>query len=143
MDRYRTQRIYVADTLNNRVQAFDRMGKLITAWGEKGSGDGQFHFPIDVAVDTSNGYVFVLDQKNARVQVFTPDWEFLGKWGQPGSREAEFLEPYGIAIDGNDVIYVLDSGNRRVQSFKATLALIPRPVTGRITVNGPPMRPGR
>jgi len=53
------------------VQAFGRMGEFITAWGERGSGDGQFQFPVDVAVDTTNGYVFVLDQNNARVQVFT------------------------------------------------------------------------
>jgi DNA-binding beta-propeller fold protein YncE len=117
VDRYNTGNIYVADTGNNRIQVFSPEGTFLRMWGSKGTGDGEFDSPIDVAVDTSHGFVYVLDRNNARVQVFTPEGEFLGKWGTVGRGDQEFLDPYGIAIDSNDYVFVLDSGNYRVQSF--------------------------
>jgi len=120
VDRYQTGKIYVADTGNNRIQVFTQDGTFLDKWGTKGTGDGQFDSPIDVAVDTSHGYLYVLDSKNARVQVFTPAGDFLGKWGRVGRGEGEFLDPYGIVIDGNDNVYVLDTGNFRVQVFRVS-----------------------
>lgn len=117
-DRHRHRRVYVADTGNNRVQAFTAEGKFLMKWGEKGTGDGQFDRPIDLAVDTARGNVYVLDRRNARVQVFSPDGEFLGKWGSAGRGTMEFMDPYGIAIDANDNVYVVDPGAHRVQAFR-------------------------
>jgi DNA-binding beta-propeller fold protein YncE len=119
VDRYHTKRIYVADTGNNRVQVFNSNGKFINKWGSKGSGDLQFNSPIDIAVDTGSGNVYVLDRKNARVQVFSSDGEYLGKWGKHGGNNNEFIDPYGITIDSEDRVYVMDSGNHRVQVFQA------------------------
>lgn len=118
VDTHQKKRVYVADTGNNRIQAFSFDGRFLLKWGSKGSGDGQFESPIDVAVDVSHGYVYVLDRRNARVQVFDPEGQFLGKWGRPGRGDGEFMDPYGIAIDGNDNVYVMDSGNCRVQAFR-------------------------
>ena len=120
VDRYQTGRIYVADTGNDRIQVFTREGTFLNKWGTTGTSEGQFDSPIDVAVDTSHGYVYVLDRKNSRVQVFTPDGKYIGKWGRVGRGEGEFLDPYGIVIDGNDTIYVLDTGNFRVQAFRVS-----------------------
>jgi hypothetical protein len=39
-------------------------------------------------------------------------------FGEHGRRYGEFWLPTGIYIDNNDLIYVSDSSNQRVQIFK-------------------------
>jgi DNA-binding beta-propeller fold protein YncE len=41
-----------------------------------------------------------------------------------GTANAQFKYPYGIAIDANDVLYVIDAFNYRVQKFSADLQFI-------------------
>ena len=38
-------------------------------------------------------------------------------WGTAGSGDGEFNGPSGIAIDQQDVLYIVDSRNHRVQKF--------------------------
>lgn len=63
--------VYVADTLNHRVQVFNTEGRFLCRWGTQGSGDGQFDVPAGLAVDWA-GHVYVCDRSNNRVQVFAP-----------------------------------------------------------------------
>jgi DNA-binding beta-propeller fold protein YncE len=44
--------VYVADVWNDRIQKFDSNGTFITKWGSSGSGDGEFHSPVGIAVDS-------------------------------------------------------------------------------------------
>ena len=62
--------VYVADTLNHRIQKFASEGVFVTKWGTYGSGDGQFIKPRTVAV-ASDGSVYVVDGNNHRVQKFS------------------------------------------------------------------------
>jgi len=64
-------RLFVADTSNNRILLLDTEGNLITKWGSKGSEDGQFRGPVDVTVDF-RGNVYVVDYINNRIQKFAP-----------------------------------------------------------------------
>ncbi|NJN71212.1 MAG: hypothetical protein HC801_13725 [Nitrospira sp.] len=42
----------------------------------------------------------------------------MARWGgEPGSQEGQFYYPRGLAIGPDDVVYVADSGNNRVQKF--------------------------
>ncbi|MFC1716412.1 T9SS type A sorting domain-containing protein, partial [Candidatus Poribacteria bacterium] len=65
-----SENLYVADSLNSRIQKFDSEGNFLIKWGTKGSDDGQFDSPWDVAVDVS-GNVYVADAANRRIQKFT------------------------------------------------------------------------
>jgi DNA-binding beta-propeller fold protein YncE len=56
---------------NNRVEQFTNAGVFITAFGQPGPNDGQFNYPLGVAVD-ANGNVFVADNSNNRMQQFAP-----------------------------------------------------------------------
>ena len=38
-------------------------------------------------------------------------------WGNQGEGEGQFLRPRGIAVDGEGNVYVVDTGNNRVQKF--------------------------
>jgi DNA-binding beta-propeller fold protein YncE len=86
---------------NARVVKFSKAGKFITAWGRKGSGEGEFDVPHAIAVD-SQERVYVADRSNSRIQVFDANGKFLADWRQ-------FGRPSGVYVDANDVIYVADS----------------------------------
>ena len=60
-------RVWVADSENDRVQVFDSDGRYLTQFGEAGAGEGQFAFPRKVAFDTADN-VWVIDSYNGRVQ---------------------------------------------------------------------------
>lgn len=121
---------YVADGENNRIQKFKLASPcpsgtnqitpgvcFVRSWGNAGTGNGQFNFTADVAVDSS-GKVYVLDNFNRRVQVFKGSGEFITKWGYLGSGDGQFDNPLGIAIDSSGSVYVADTKNDRIQKFK-------------------------
>jgi len=61
--------IFVADFYNHRLQEFTPDGELVQAFGEKGTGEGQFERPVDVAFD-NEGMLYVVDFGNDRIQTF-------------------------------------------------------------------------
>ena len=112
------------DNAGNQTQSSDKtfttlaeiIPQFITRWGSKGSGDGQFKYPGDIAIDAS-GNVYVADSGNDRIQKFTSDGAFIAKWGSEGSGDGQFNSPARIAVDASDNVYVADYGNHRIQKF--------------------------
>jgi DNA-binding beta-propeller fold protein YncE len=86
---------------NARVVKFSKAGKFITAWGKKGTAEGEFDTPHAIAVD-SHEQVYVADRSNSRIQVFDANGKFIADWKQ-------FGRPSGVYVDANDMIYVADS----------------------------------
>ncbi|HET9232673.1 MAG TPA: FlgD immunoglobulin-like domain containing protein, partial [Candidatus Eisenbacteria bacterium] len=125
--------VYVADTLNDRVQKFTNSGVFVSKWGTNGSGNGQLIFPIGVGV--RSGSVYVVDQNNHRVQQFTTNGGYVSQIGtrcQLGSGtgcvdpdgggpnaigDGQFNSPTGIATDRFGFLYVVDTGNSRIEKF--------------------------
>ena len=104
------------DVENPQVLKYDRDGKLLTSWGSRGSGEGQFEFasppggpPLEggsVTLDEM-GDVYVSDVYNNRVQKFDSEGNFLGMWTTIGDN-APFNVPGPISADMNGNIYVAD-----------------------------------
>lgn len=113
----REGRLYVADTLNFRIQIFDRDGRAVRAFGELGDSPGQLNRPKGVAVD-SEGHVYVADSSFNNFQIFDQEGRLLLFVGQNGGAAGEFSLPAGLYIDEQDRIYVADQGNARVQVFQ-------------------------
>ncbi len=116
--------VYIADSVNHRVQLFSQTGLFISKWnkstGGNGNGDGEFYFPRGIAINNS-GAVYVSDSGNNRVQVFTQAGQFLTKWGSVGSINGQFINPVGIGVNSTlDLVYVAETNNRRVQIFSST-----------------------
>jgi len=106
--------MFIADTLNHRVQVFGLDGTFIHKFGTRGRGDGQFECPVGVAVlarsqdrilarsqdrgHPTQDLVYITDQFNDRVQVFGSDGTFVRKWGSKGSANGQFNAPCGVAV---------------------------------------------
>ena len=113
---HKTDKLYVCDRLNHRIQILNRDLTFYDSFGSEGSGDGQLQCPCYVAFDSS-GNVYITDRLNHRVQVFTPKGVFLRKFGSEGGDCENLTDPTGIAIDSNDVVYVTEYGRHRVSLF--------------------------
>jgi DNA-binding beta-propeller fold protein YncE len=113
----RQGRLYVADTLNFRVQVFDRAGAFLKSIGIQGDGPGALNRAKGVGVD-SEGHVYIADSSFNNFQIFDADGQILMFVGTPGSGPGEFLLPAGLFVDSQDRIYVADQGNARVQVFE-------------------------
>jgi len=110
-------RLYVADTLNFRVQIFDADGKVIKTFGTQGDAPGTLNRPKGVGVD-SEGHVYIADSSFNNFQIFDTDGRLLLFVGSGGSGPGEFWLPAGLNVDARDRIYVADQGNARVQVFQ-------------------------
>jgi predicted membrane-bound mannosyltransferase/DNA-binding beta-propeller fold protein YncE len=116
--------IYVADTLNHRIQHFSADGTLLQVWGtyaDLSRGDapaGTFYEPWGVAVGPDST-VYVCDTWNHRIQRFSSQGEFISMWGFFGQGETPFAlwGPRDITINEEGQVFVTDTGNKRVVVF--------------------------
>jgi DNA-binding beta-propeller fold protein YncE len=120
--------LYVADTLNHRIQKFDSNGHFLMTWGSEGSGEGQFNFiygdpahnlAVGGVAAGGDGNIYVADGGNARIQKFDSDGNFLATWGGRGSGEGQFTRPADLTVDQQGSVYVVDDRSQppRIQKF--------------------------
>jgi len=113
----RSGRLYVADTLNFRIQVFNPDGGFLGEFGIQGDTPGTLNRPKGVGVD-SEGHVYVADSSFNNFQIFDAAGQLLLYVGTGGTEPGEFILPAGLCIDDRDRIYVADQGNARVQVFE-------------------------
>jgi hypothetical protein len=83
---------------NTRVVKFDKDGKFVMAWGEKGNPPndtrpGAFDAVHGVQVDPDSRKVYVTDRSSHRIQVFDENGKFLDQFstGTPSTPQVLFL----------------------------------------------------
>lgn len=62
-----------------------------------------------------SGRFLLSDPENHVVYLLNPNGMLSSRWGSFGSGPGEFNTPAGLAVDGEDRVYIADSGNDRVQ----------------------------
>ena len=112
-----SNKIFVCDYGNDRVQMFDTDLNVLGSFGTAGSGDGNFHGPMDIASD-QDGCLYVVDSGNNRVQVFSPNGKYLQSIGKHGHGPNKLCGPHGIHFH-NGKIYITEYHyhNKRVSVF--------------------------
>lgn len=105
--------VYVADTLNHRIQKFDANGKFLTKWTQLG-----LNSPIGITADAQDN-LYIADTGNQRVVKADPQGKLLLQFGKAGAGDGEFNNPWNIAVDAAGNIYITDIQNQRVQVFDA------------------------
>jgi DNA-binding beta-propeller fold protein YncE len=109
--------LYVADSLNSRVQVFDPEGNYVKTIGERGNGWGMFDKPKGVALD-SFGNIYVADSGWSNVQIFNQRGEIMLFFGGFGPLPGMMKNPTALTIDRQNRIYVADFINHRVNIYQ-------------------------
>jgi DNA-binding beta-propeller fold protein YncE len=109
-------RLYLVDTGSHQVKVFGRDGALVTSFGRRGTGPGEFNFPTMIWRDGEDR-LLIADSLNFRIQVFDTDGRFVRQFGELGDGTGEHARPKGVAADALGHIYVVDSLFHTLQIF--------------------------
>ncbi len=106
--------LYVVDTGKHKVVRFDLEGKYLGEFGERGVGEGQFNYPVQIV---GRDELCVVDALNYRVELFSLGGTFQRLFGRQGNAIGRFASPKGIALDSENNIYVTDALLNNLQIF--------------------------
>ena len=125
--------VYVADRGNGRIQVFDTEGNFKRMIWLNARYEKKHHptlanlnpIPPNASAPwalciTTNGptqYLFAIDQEPGRLYKMTLDGKILGMLGQSGRGPGQFNWPHGLACPSEDVVFVADMNNWRVQKI--------------------------
>ena len=111
--------MFVADGYNGtRVAKFDKDGKFLMAWGQKGTPPndkrpGYFNNVHGITVDPQTRQVFVNDRANHRVQVFDENGKYLREW----SFGEEPSDIHLIQIHSDRTLWAYDRGTSKMLKY--------------------------
>jgi hypothetical protein len=111
--------MFVADGYNGtRVAKFDKDGKFIMDWGQKGTPPNDkrpayFNNVHGIALDPVTKHVFVNDRGNHRIQVFDDNGKFLYEW----SLGAEPSDVHLIYIGADRTLWAFDRGTSKMLKY--------------------------
>jgi DNA-binding beta-propeller fold protein YncE len=107
--------VYVADLYNGGISVHDNKGKFIKYFAEKNPRENLIDTPGGLRI--YNDKVYVTDIRKSRVYVFDLAGKKLLEIGKMGTKPGEFRAPNAVTVDKEGNIYVVDTGNHRVQVF--------------------------
>jgi DNA-binding beta-propeller fold protein YncE len=109
---------YVADAKRRQVMVFDSLGLFLRVIGEP----ADLERPTGVAVSLDGERIYVIDRSDNesnghKVVIYGKDGAKIKVIGTRGNGEGQFNVPLQGAVAPDGTLYVLDSGNFRVQAF--------------------------
>lgn len=111
-------RVYVADSVNNRIQVFTEEGAFERAMGVVHQGEPvPLHLPYDLVLDHKE-QLLVVEYGAGRVLQASLQGELLGVYGRQGAATGQFHTPWGVTVDSRGHIRVADTGNRRLVAMR-------------------------
>ena len=110
-----TQRIYIADFGNSRVQVMSQQGEFI-----KSLGQDVLQLPWGISVNKD--HIFVTDRGHHSLIKFCKNTLKLLN-NTKGSEELQLSRPQGLCIDTNGDVFVADCINHRIVIFSTNLQL--------------------
>ncbi|MCA9296635.1 MAG: NHL repeat-containing protein, partial [Phycisphaerales bacterium] len=111
-----TDHFVMCNTSAHLVHSYKPDGSPLEIMGGFGnSTNDQMIEPIDVAIASWRAYI--VEHLRHRVSIRNIDGTYLGAIGKFGSSDRDFRYPVAVALDRDLGIYVVDSGNSRIQHF--------------------------
>ena len=110
-----TGQIFIADTLNHRIQVLNKDLTYSHSFGKRGSSPEQFNQPYDMIFD-NEGYLYVADYYHHHIKKFTSTGQYISTFSSWGSNPGQINHPISILID-NNLLYVSEYGNHRISIF--------------------------
>ena len=105
---FKSGNIYIADSINHRVQVFSCNGDYIFMFSEK------INEPVGICI--SQNKVFVTQWSGHCINMYELEGKLIKSVGSKGNGEAQFDHPRGLDVsDRNNNIYVCDCWNHRIQ----------------------------
>lgn len=106
-------RVFVTDTALDRVFVYYN-GRLVGALGVR----GEFEGAVGIALDEKKGLLYISDAKKHSVSVYSLNgYRKIRTMGKRGVESGEFNYPTNMDVDPDGRLYVVDTGNFRVQIF--------------------------
>lgn len=109
--------IYVADSGNNRIVAFDSKGHYLKTLGGPPDKVGSITTVRGVDID-SKEHIYATAPLTGSVQVFNKQGEALYSFGGPGEDEGQLGLPNDLFVDSSGRIYIAEIKNKRVSVFE-------------------------
>jgi len=113
--------IYVADSMNYRLSAYNKEGKHIWDVGSPPdpkkaiqSRERKFGLPVGLTL-SDDGLLYMMDAFNGEVYIFNTDGQQRGVVGEWGKDDGQFYYPGGLVSMGSELFAVADKFNDRVQ----------------------------
>lgn len=104
--------LYVGSFSSGKLVKIDPNGNAISVL--RNSVNGKIY-----GVDYFKGRVAATEFKDDQLLILSKDGDLIKKSGKSGAGDGEFHGPEGVCFDPSGYIYVVDSGNSRVQKFDA------------------------
>ena len=126
-------KLVVVERYNHRIQFFDPKGVSLGWVGDRGTaleeelaelqgtpanllGPPLFELPTSIAKDSYGNY-FITDSGNHRIRKFDHQWQEIMSFGEKGSKPGQFQYPLCVTVAPNDLLYIADLNNDRIQVF--------------------------
>ena len=136
----RSGNVYVADRINRRIQVFDGDGHFLrfillnVPWNKKRPQTLEMYgfsqmlpdetLPWALCItNTTPQYLYAIDHEPGRIYKMTLEGKIIGMLGESGRQQGQFNWPHGIACPEENVLFIADMNNWRVQK----LTLHPEP----------------
>eukprot|EP01089_Gocevia_fonbrunei_P021573 TRINITY_DN8431_c0_g1_i1.p1 TRINITY_DN8431_c0_g1~~TRINITY_DN8431_c0_g1_i1.p1 ORF type:complete len:326 (-),score=41.82 TRINITY_DN8431_c0_g1_i1:49-1026(-) len=109
-----SDKLYVCDSVNARVQVFTKKGGFLFSFGD--SGPKRLVTAGGVDVDDCDN-VYVTDCGAHKAVIFNSFGKYLMEIGALGSPSGAMKQPFDINVNENARVLVSDNGNNRVQMY--------------------------
>jgi DNA-binding beta-propeller fold protein YncE len=112
--------IYLADSINRRIQVLSPDGRLLRSMGSFGGADTVGGLSGDlrsVLVDDETGLVYVADALQNQIEVFSLDGTPRFHFGGEGEAPGQLTAPRQMTMGPDGHLWVTEYGNYRIQAF--------------------------